>query len=430
MNLYLLALIGILCLFILMFLRIPISFSMFIVGFVGLLIASSEKAAFSIMGTDLWNQFSSYSFSVIPLFIFMGEIIYQTGTAVKLFDSAYRWLGRYPGGMASTTVLASSGFASICGSNTATSATIGTMALPELERYKYDKSLSTGSIAAGGTLGIIIPPSTVLIVIALQTEQSIKNLFIASIIPGALLTILFILIITYMTLRNPALGPIGEKFSLKEKLISLINVIPIVLLFIFVIGGLYVGLFSPTESGAFGAFGALMLSLAYQRLTWHNFKKAIIGTLKTASMVMMLVAGGMVFGRFLTLTRLPHEVAEQVTNMAVPNIVILITILLIFIIGGSIMDALGFLIISIPVFYPAVIALGYDPVWFAVILCIFTSLGAITPPVGVNIFIVQGLTPETSILTIIKGIYPFLIGYIIFIALLIVIPEIVTFLVN
>lgn len=429
MDLNILALVGIGFLFIFMFLRMPISFSMFIVGFIGLFFASNQKAAFNIMSTDLWLQFSSYSFSVIPLFIFMGEIVFRTGIAEKLFDSAYKWIGRYPGGMASTTILASSGFASICGSNTATAATIGTMALPELDKYKYDKSLSTGSIATGGTLGIIIPPSTVLIILALQMELSIKDLFVASIVPGVLLTGLLILTVTFLSIRNPALGPAGEKFSMQKKLASLIDVIPIVLLFVFVIGGLYIGWFSPTESGAFGAFGALILSIAFRRLTWGNFKLAVLGTLKTASMVMMLVAGGMVFGRFLTLTRLPHDVADWVVNLPLSPTLILIAILLIYVIGGSIMDALGFLIISIPVFVPAVIALGYDPIWFAVMLAIVTSLGAITPPVGVNVFIVQGLDSRTSVMTIFKGTLPFIITYALFIGILILIPQIITFLI-
>ncbi|GIN20495.1 MAG TPA: TRAP transporter large permease [Bacillus bacterium] len=429
MDLILLAVLGICVLFVLMFLRMPLSFSMFIVGFVGLLLAASPKAAYNVLSADLWNQFSSYSLSVIPLYILMGEVVFRTGIAERLFESAYKWVGHYRGGMASTTILASAGFASICGSNSATAATMGTMSLPELDKYGYNKALSTGSIATGGTLGIIIPPSTVLIVLALQMEQSIKDLFIASIVPGIFLTILLILTVVFLCKRNPDLGPAGERFSMGEKVKSLKDVIPIALLFIFVIGGLYKGFFTPTESGAFGAFGAIVLSLAMGKLNRKNFQIAIAGALRSSAMVMMLVVGAMVFGRFLTITRLPYEVSEWVTNLPVPPIFVLISILIIYIIGGSIMDALGFLMISIPVFYPTVLALGYDPVWFAVVLCVVTSMGAITPPVGVNVFVVQGLTPKTPVTTIFKGAAYFLVTYVIFIGLLLLFPKIVLFLV-
>ncbi|GIN93858.1 C4-dicarboxylate ABC transporter permease [Siminovitchia terrae] len=429
MDLILLAVLGIFVLFVLMFLRMPLSFSMFIVGFVGLLLAASPKAAYNVLSADLWNQFSSYSLSVIPLYILMGEVVFRTGIAERLFESAYKWVGHYRGGMASTTILASAGFASICGSNSATAATMGTMSLPELDKYGYNKALSTGSIATGGTLGIIIPPSTVLIVLALQMEQSIKDLFIASIVPGIFLTILLILTVVFLCKRNPDLGPAGERFSMGERVKSLKDVIPIVLLFIFVIGGLYKGFFTPTESGAFGAFGAIVLSLAMGKLNWKNFQIAIAGALRSSAMVIMLVVGAMMFGRFLTITRMPYEVSEWVSNLPVPPIFVLISILIIYIIGGSIMDALGFLMISIPVFYPTVLALGYDPIWFAVILCVVTSMGAITPPVGVNVFVVQGLTPKTPVTTIFKGAAYFLVTYVAFIGLLLLFPQIILFLV-
>lgn len=429
MDLILLAVLGIFVLFVLMFLRMPLSFSMFIVGFVGLLLAASPKAAYNVLSADLWNQFSSYSLSVIPLYILMGEVVFRTGIAERLFESAYKWVGHYRGGMASTTILASAGFASICGSNSATAATMGTMSLPELDKYGYNKALSTGSIATGGTLGIIIPPSTVLIVLALQMEQSIKDLFIASIVPGIFLTILLILTVVFLCKRNPDLGPAGERFSMGERVKSLKDVIPIALLFIFVIGGLYKGFFTPTESGAFGAFGAIVLSLAMGKLNWKNFQIAVTGALRSSAMVIMLVVGAMMFGRFLTITRLPYEVSEWVSNLPVPPIFVLISILIIYIIGGSIMDALGFLMISIPVFYPTVLALGYDPIWFAVVLCVVTSMGAITPPVGVNVFVVQGLTPKTPVTTIFKGAAYFLVTYVAFIGLLLLFPQIILFLV-
>ena len=422
-------LIGIIALLVLIFLRMPVSFTMFIVGFVGLFLFMGKEAAFNILSADIWGQFSSYTLAIIPLYVFMGEIIFRSGITQNLFDAAYKWLGQFKGGMASTTILASAGFSSICGSNTATAATMGTIALPELKKYKYDPAISAGSVATGGTLGILIPPSTVLIVVAIQTQQSVQDLFAAVLLPGFLLTFLMILTVIFLCQRNPKLGPAGPKFPLKEKIKSLTGVIPVFVLFAFVIGGLFYGLFTPTESGAFGAFGALIITIAMRKFTWRRLVDAIDSTIRSTAMVLFLVVGAVVFGRFITATRLPFSVAEFVSNLAVPSVVILIAILLIYVIGGAIMDALGFLILSIPIFFPAIIALGYDPVWFSIILCIVTSLGGITPPVGVNAFIVQGISKEIPITTVFKGTGYFIVTYTILVAILILFPGIVTLLI-
>lgn len=427
MSLVIMALIGLAVLFILMLLRMPISFSMFIVGFFGLLLVASPKAAYNVLTADLWNQFSSYTISVIPLYILMGEIVFRTGVNQSLFKAAYNWVGQLKGGMAATVVLASSGFAAICGSNSATAAAMGTMALPELKKYKYDPSLSTGTIAAGGTLGIIIPPSTVLLIIALQTEQSVRQLFVASIIPGILLMFMFLGTVFYLCYKNPELGPAGPKVSLREKMSSLPGLLPTFVLFTFVIGGLFLGWFTSTESSAFGAFGAMLIALAMGKLNFDNLKEALFGALKSSAMVITLVVGAMVFGRFLAITRLPYEVADWVNSLHVSPVLILLGILVIYLIGGSLMDALGFLIISIPIFYPTVISLGYDPIWFAVVLCIVTSAGAVTPPVGVTVFVVKGLAPDVPVISIFKGACVFLISYAVLIYLLIAFPQIITF---
>lgn len=421
------AIIGMAVLFLLMLLRMPISFSMFIVGFAGLLVVASPKAAFSVLTADLWNQFSSYTMSVIPLYILMGEIVFRTGVTQSLFKAAYKWVGHLKGGMAGTVVLASAGFAAICGSNSATAAAMGTMALPELKKYNYDETLSTGAVAAGGTLGIIIPPSTVLLVIALQTEQSVRQLFVASIIPGILLTALFFLTIVFLCLKNPEMGPAGPRASLQEKMNSIKGVFPTLVLFAFIMGGLNKGWFTPTESGAFGAFGAIVIALAMRKLTFENLSASLFGTLKSSTMVLTLMVSAMVFSRFLAITRLPYEVADWTNALQVPALIILLAILTIYIIGGALMDAMGFLIISIPIFYPTVMALGYDPLWFAVVLCIVTSAGAITPPVGVTVFVVKGLVPDTPVMSIYKGAGFFLICYAVIVALLIAFPEIITF---
>ena len=423
------ALIGLVVMLLLMFLKMPISFAMFVVGFAGVLLMASPGAAFNLLQAELWTQFSSYSLSIIPLYILMGEIIFRSGITEKLFVAAYKWVGHLKGGMAGTTVLASAGFAAICGSNSATAATMSTIALPELKKYNYDEALSTGSVAAGGTLGIIIPPSTVLIVIAIQTQLSVRQLFAATIIPGIMLTLLFLATISFICMRNPELGPAGPKTPFKEKMLSLSGVIPVFLLFVFVVGGLFRGWFTPTESGAFGSFGAIILALSMRKLSWENFRLSIASTLRSSTMVILLIVGAMVFGRFLTLTRLPFAVAEWVVKLAIPPSAVLIIILIIFVIGGSLMDALGFLIVSIPIFYPTVMALGYDPIWFAIVLNIVTSMGAITPPVGVNAYVVHGLS-GVSMSTVFRGATYFLIPYVFLIALLIIFPQIVLFVVK
>lgn len=430
MSMTVLALTGLALLFVLMLLRMPISFAMFIVGFLGLVAAASPQAAFTVITADLWTQFSSYPMTVIPLYILMGEIVFRTGITESLFRAAYHWVGQFKGGMAGTVILASAGFAAICGSNAATAATMGTMAIPELKKYKYDETLSLGTVAAGGTLGVIIPPSTVLLVIALQTEQSIRSLFVASIIPGIILTILFLLTVAFTCARNPELGPAGPKTSIKEKFHALLGVIPTLLLFCFVIGGLFLGWFTPTESAAFGAFGAMVMAFVMGRLTKNNLHAAVAGSIKSATMVITLIVGAMVFGRFLTITRLPYAIAEWTNGLQVSPIMVIVAVVGIFVIGGALMDALGFLIIGIPVFYPTIIALGYHPVWLAVVLCIVTSAGAISPPVGVNVFVVKGLSQSTPVMSIFNGAVKYLVAYAVLIAALIAFPQIVTFMVS
>ncbi|AHV95649.1 TRAP transporter large permease [Paenibacillus sabinae] len=427
MSLTAYALIGIGVMFVLMFLRMPISFSMFIVGFLGLLVVASPNAAYAVISGDLWSQFSSFSLSVIPMYVLMGEIVYRSGITGKLFQAAYKWVGHYKGGMIWTVILASAGFGSICGSNSATSATIGSMALPELKKYRYDDELSTGSVAGGGSLGIIIPPSTVLLVIAIQAQLSIKDLFVASIIPSILLVVLFLLIVWYICQRNPNIGPASENAALVEKLKAISGVMPTLLLLVFVIGGLFLGWFTPTESGAVGVIGALVYALATRSLSWANFKLAVSDSLRSSAMVIMLVVGALIFGRFLTITRLPYEVADWVTSLPLEPVWIMAGIFIVFAIGGAIMDAFGFLIISIPIFFPTALQLGYDPVWFALMMCIITSLGAITPPVGINVFVVKGLAPDVPITKIFKGSMYYVYAYLICIILLTAFPALMTF---
>jgi tripartite ATP-independent transporter DctM subunit len=422
------ALVGLFGMFALMVLGMPISFAMLLAGLVGNAYMLSSGAATHMLATNVWEQFSSYGLSVIPLFVLMGQLAYRSGTTERLYETAYKWVGQWPGGLAGTTIAASAGFSAICGSNSATTAMMGTIALPEMRRYRYDPALSAGTVAIGGTLGVVIPPSVVLIVIAVQTEQSLLRLFLAAIVPGVILTALLILTILAMCSRKPALGPAGPATPLREKLASLTGVVDTLLLFVLVIGGLYAGLFTPTEAGAAGAFGALVIGLARRGLTLKGIVMSLGETLRISSMVVLLITGAVVFGRFLTVTRLPFDLADWAAALPVAPGLIMVVVLVIYIVGGMVMDSLGFLVVTLPIFFPLAAALGFDPVWYTVLLTLVTTMGAVTPPVGVNVFIVNGLAPDIPISTIFRGVGYFLVAYAVCVLGIILFPDIVLFL--
>ncbi|MCZ7565035.1 MAG: TRAP transporter large permease subunit [Burkholderiales bacterium] len=305
---------------------------------------------------------------------------------------------------------------------------MGTIALPEMRRYRYDRALSAGAVAVGGTLGVVIPPSVVLIVIAVQTEQSLLRLFLAAIVPGLILTALFLATIVGLCLRTPALGPLGPRTALREKLASLSGVIETLILFALVIGGLYLGWFTPTEAGAAGAFGALVIGVVRRRLDWGGFVRSVAETLRISAMVVLLITGAVLFGRFLTVSRLPFELADWAAALPVWPGVIFLVVLLIYVVGGMLMDALGFLVVTIPIFFPLAAALGYDPVWYTVVLTVVTTMGAVTPPVGVNVFIVRGLAPDIPVQTIFRGVAFFMIAYALCILLMWMVPGTVLYL--
>ncbi len=424
----LIALAGIALMIVLMMLKMPVGFAMLLAGVVGNIFVMGTEGAFHLLAGDVWGQFASYGLSVIPLFVLMGNFVFRAGVTDSLYRAAYQWIGHLPGGLAATTLLASMGFSAVCGSNSATTATVGTIALPEMRKYKYDKVLAGASVAVGGTLGVVIPPSVVLLVIAVQTEQSIGKLFVAAIIPGLILTHLFLATVYLYCRRNPELGPAGPLASWSARLSSLAGLLDILLLFLLVIGGMYAGWFTPTEAAAAGAFGALVLPLLRRRLSWENFRLALFDSLRVSSMVVLMVAGAVVFGRFLTVTRLPFVLADWAAALPVPPFVILSVIALIYLIGGCLMDALGFLVVTIPIFFPVAMALGYDPVWYTILITILTTMGAITPPVGVNVFIVHGLAPEIPVHSIFRGIGLFVAAYAACIVLIWVFPQIVLWL--
>jgi len=410
---------------VLFFLGMPVGFAMGIVGFCGFWYIVSFKAALSMVGADIWDIFSKYGLTVVPLFVFLGYVAFNSGIAERLYKAAYQWFGHWRGGLAIATIGADELFAAICGSNTATAATMGAVALPQMTKYNYDPRLSTGTIVTGGTLGTVMPPSVVLIIIGLQTEQSIVKLFLAGILPAILLGLLFVLTIFVICRIYPHFGPAGPRTTLKEKIRSLTGVIEAIVIFILVIGGLYTGKFTPTEAGAVGVFFALLVTVPFGRLTWKGLLNSVRDTLKISCMVFFLVTGAIIFGRFLAVTRLPFMVADFAASLEVSRYVILAFVLFIYLVGGCFMDSLGFLVLTIPIFFPLGIALGFDPIWYSIILTMVTTMGAITPPVGVNIYVVKALAPEIELGTIFKSVSFFLLACIISMVILIIFPEIV-----
>lgn len=412
-------------LLVLFFLAMPVGFAMAVVGFSGFAYVVSFKAALGMVGTDIWGTFSKYGLTVIPLFILMGYLAFNSGIAEKLYNTAYKWVGHWPGGLAIATIGADELFAAICGSNTATAATMAAIALPQMKKYNYDTRLSTGTVVTGGTLGTVMPPSVLLIIIGLQTEQSIIQLFLGGILPAILLGILFVLTIIVLCRINPKFGPPGPKTSFKDKFKSLSGVVEALSIFSLVIGGLYVGIFTPTEAGAAGVLLTLIVTVPTGKLSWQGLLNSIRDTLKISCMAFVLVTGALIFGRFLAVTRLPFQIADFAASLPVSPYTILTIILLIYLIGGCFIDALGFLVLTIPIFFPLGKALGFDPIWYSIIITMVTTMGAITPPVGVNIYVVKALAPDIDLATIFKSACFFLLACIVCTIILIIFPQIV-----
>lgn len=431
MSLVVVGIIGIVVLLlILFFVGMPVGFAMGIVGFCGFCYVVSFKAGLNMISSALWETFSKYGLTVIPLFIFMGQVAFYSGVNEKLYSAAYKWVGQIRGGIAMATVMACSAFAAICGSNAATAATMTTVALPQMNKYKYEPMLSTGAIACGSTLGVVIPPSVVLIVIGLSTEQSIAKLFYGGVGAGMLLAALLILTVYLLCSIYPEWGPMGPKTDLMEKFKALTGICEMATLFLLVMLGLYFGVFTPTEAGAAGSLFAIIISVAQGRLTWKGFVASVVDTLRISCMVIMIVAGAVIFGRFLAVTRIPFDIASWVVDLPVPNMVIMIIIFAIYIVGGAVMDALALLLITIPIFFPVAIKLGYDPIWFGVTITVITTLGAVTPPVGATTYVVGGMAKDIPLEDVFKGVAFFLPAYIICVLILMILPAIVTFLPN
>ncbi len=432
MNPTLIGIIGIVIMVIVFMSRMPVAFVMAMIGYLGFSIMISPQGGLSLISRTIYDVFSSYGLTTIPLFILMGQLAFNCGISRRLYDTGYKFLGSTRGGLAMATVTACTAFGAVCGSSPATAATMATVGLPEMKRYKYADELATGAVASGGGLGMIMPPSIVLIVYGILTEQSIGALFVAGIIPAILVTILFIISIYIRCRLNPEQGPAGETFTWGQKMKSLLGMGETLAVFVLVMGGLFIGLFTPTEAAAVGVFGVLAVSLIRRQLTWDGFVKSLYETLRTSCMVMMLIAGAVIFGKFLAVTRIPFDMATWVGGFDLPPYMILTVVVLIYFFGGCFMDALAFVMLTVPIFYPLVTGLGYDPIWFGLIIVMVTEMGVITPPVGINVYVVYGVAKnvigEVPLESIFKGIFPFLLAVIVGIIILMIFPQIILFL--
>jgi tripartite ATP-independent transporter DctM subunit len=408
---------------------IELGFAMALVGFVGFAYIRSLNAALNLLAKDIFDVFANYGFTVIPLFVLMGQIAFNAGIARRLYDAGFKLIGHIPGGLAMATVAGATAFGTVTGSAPATAATFSSVAYPEMDRYHYSKKLSAGIIAVGGTLGSLIPPSVTLIVYGMITEQSIGRLFLAATIPGLIISLFFIFIIYGMCKINPSWGPKGKRSTWKERWVSLKEVIWVILIFLIVTGGMSWGFFTPTEAGSAGAFAVLLLSIFKRDINFSGFIKSVGESMRTACMVLMLIAGSTILGHFLIVTKIPLLTADWIMQLPLPPFLIMILILLVFELGGSFIDDLAFMVLAIPVFYPVILKLGYDPIWFGVILHIFVMIGVVIPPVAVNVFVVKNIT-KVPFGVIYGGVYPFLIGMIICAALLFLFPQFCLYLPN
>jgi tripartite ATP-independent transporter DctM subunit len=424
MNLSTIGIIGIIVLIVLLYSKMPVGFAMGFLGLIGFSYVVSFDAGLNLLARDVWDVFSSYNLTVIPLFVFMGQIAFHAGISRRLYDSAYVLLGHRRGGLAMTTVGACAAFSAICGSTNATAATMATVALPEMKRYGYDMGLATGTVAAAGSLGILIPPSVIFIVYGILTEQSIGKLFAAGILPGILLCFLFLLTIHLRVLKNPSLAPPGPKSNIREKFRSFAGILETMLLFALVMGGIFFGLFTPTEAAAIGAFMTLLIAIIRRQLYWKGFIQSLADTTKISCMIMVIVTGAVIFGHFMAITRIPYMLADYVSSLPLPPHAIIGVIILVYLVGGCFMDALAMIMLTIPIFFPVVQALGFDPIWFGVVIVLITEMGVITPPVGINVYVVYGVARDVPLEKIFRGVFPMLIALFVCNLLLILFPQI------
>jgi C4-dicarboxylate transporter, DctM subunit len=417
-------LVGLALMMALAFVRVPIALSMGIVGIVGYAYMRDWNwtVAFAIAQTKLYETGRNYTLSVVPLFILMGNFVTRAGMSQELFRAAHAFIGHFRGGLAMATVWASAGFGGICGSSIATAATMAKVAYPSMKRFGYSERLATGAIAAGGTLGIMIPPSTILVIYGVFTETNIGKLFAAGVVPGLLGASLLCLAVLYTTWRDPQSGPPGQRTGWRERWLALKDVWAVVALFAFVMGGIYGGLFTATEGAGMGAFGAMAFALWRRALTWRTLYAALLESARTTAMLFMILIGALMFAEFVNITTMPVDLKTFVTRFEVHPTLVMLAICAIYVVLGTAMEELSMVLLTLPVFFPVVVHLGFDPIWFGVIIVCVVEIGLISPPVGMNLFVLKTLLPDVSTGAVFRGVMPFMWADVLRLAILVVFP--------
>jgi C4-dicarboxylate transporter, DctM subunit len=420
--------IGFVALFILLFLQVPIAFGMAVVGTIGFGYIIGFEPALKSIGNTATDMVMVYDFSVLPLFILMGNFVARSGISHDLYDTSHAWLGHRRGGLAMATIVACGGFSAVCGSSLATVATMSKVALPPMLKFGYDERLATGSIAAGGTLGILIPPSVALVFYGIMTETDIGALFAAGVIPGILGIVLYAGAVAVVTWINPKMGPPGERVAWKARIRSLRGIWGMVLLFLIVMGGIYGGIFTPTEAAGIGAFGAFMIALLRRRLTVKIVVDALAETGRTTAMLLALLIGSLLFANFINVARVPNEIADWFASIQVAPLTVVVICIAIYIVLGCILESISMMLLTVPVFYPVMQSLGVDLVWFGIVVVVVIEISLITPPIGLNVFVLKSMLPDIELTQIFRGVLPFIAADIVRIALIVLIPSLSLFL--
>ncbi len=417
--------------FILLFLRMPVAYVMLVVGMAGFTVLRSPAAMYSVASQTIYNTFASYSLIVIPLFVWMGYIAFYSGISSRIYAATYKVVGSLKAGLALATIAACAAFGAICGSTTATAATMSSVALPEMKKYNYNRSFSTATVASAAILGVMIPPSVIFILYGISAQESIRKLFLSGIFPGILLMVLFMLTAYLQAVKNPALAPAGPRVPWAQKIKALLSEgIEVLFIFIVVMGGLFAGYFTPTEAGAVGAFSTLVVALIRKQLSWKGFLNSLSDSVRISAMIMFLVAAASIYGRFLALTGLPGGLARWAVELPLAPVAIMAIVLVIYLILGCFIDALALILLTVPIFYPVAMELGYDPIWFGVIIVLALGMGVITPPVGANVYVVAGVDNKTPVMEIFRGVTWYLLAIIACIIALFIFPQIALFLPN
>jgi tripartite ATP-independent transporter DctM subunit len=420
-------LIGLGAMLLLMVLRVPIALAMGLVGFVGVGLMRSWPAASATTATEV-TEVASYMLSVVPMFVLMGNFVTRAGMSRELYRASFAFIGHFRGGLAMSTVLACAGFGAICGSSVATTATMSRIAVPQMRRYGYDMSFAVGSVCAGGTLGILIPPSVVMVIYCISTEQSIGAMFAAGVLPGLVAMLFYLGAVWAITARNPELGPPGERSTSAERWAALRGIWAVLVLFALVMGGMYGGFFTPTEAAGVGAAGGFLFALFSGNLGWSGLRDVLSESARTSAMLFTILIGASLFSAFMNFTTLPNDLRTFITQFQVNPILVIVAICAVYLILGSAMEAISMMLLTLPIFFPVVTALGFDPIWFGILVVCMIEISMITPPVGMNLFVINALFPNVSTREVWRGVMPFVLADVLRVGVLIAFPAITLFL--